>query len=265
MPNAPARARPVPGNKHNIRLEHLGDGVSELTIDRYSRRNALSSRVLEEILGALDETESAGNRIVILRGASRFFSAGADVSELTGLIEDQEHDAQVATMVAALTESRLVSIAAIEGGCIGAGLELATACDLRIADSTAFFAFPALEMGLVYRPDAFARMVRLVGPAAATRMVMLGERLTLDEAYRCGLVTATTKPGEVCAAAHGLAHRLSQAPTDVLWGTARILSSALAGADKPDVWMDEHLKSFASLSRYQSVTAKKNALRKRRP
>ncbi|MDF3311652.1 enoyl-CoA hydratase/isomerase family protein [Rhodococcus sp. T2V] len=262
MPNAPARARPDTENSCEIKLEDLGDGVSELTIDRYPQRNALSSRVLAQILAALDKTEAAGNRIIILRGANGFFSAGADVTELTGLIEDQGHDAQVAAVVSALTERRLVSIAAIEGGCIGAGLELAAACDLRIADSTAYFAFPALEMGLVYRPDALARMVRLVGPAAATRMVMLGDRLTLEEAYACGLVAANAQPGEVCATARALAQRLSRVPADVVRATARILSSVLAAPNEAEAWRDEHLKSFASLARFESVTAKKNAMRK---
>ncbi|MFE7423371.1 enoyl-CoA hydratase/isomerase family protein [Rhodococcus sp. NPDC057529] len=262
MPDPEAPSRSAVATRSGITLDHFDHGVSELVIDRFAQRNALSSAVLDEIVVGLEKTVAVGNRIIILRGSNGFFSAGADVTELTGMIADQEHDAKVAAVVDALTNGPVVSIAAVERGCIGAGLELAAACDVRIADSTTFFAFPALEMGLVYRPAALSRTVRLVGPAAATRMLILGERLMLDEAYQCGLVTTTAFTGDVYATARTLADRLSGVPSDVLRDTARILSSVLAGSDEPDRWMNEHLESFASLSRYESVTAKKNAMKK---
>jgi enoyl-CoA hydratase/carnithine racemase len=249
--------------KRSVVLDHSDDDFSELVIDNYSRRNALSANVLDAILAAVDECVDAGSRVLIIRGSNRFFSAGADVCELTGLVGDIEHDAKVAALIDVLTRAPLVSIAAVEGGCIGAGLELATACDIRIADETAFFAFPALEMGLLYRPTAIERTARLVGPAAAARMLLLGERLSLVDAYRCGLVTSMAERGCAAESARTLASRLCTAPPGALHASVRILSSVVSDTSDPAMWTDQHLKSFASLSRFEAVETKKKALRKR--
>lgn len=247
----------------NVLIRHHPQGFTELVINSYASRNALSIDVLDALTRGVEESVTAGSRVLILSGSQQLFSAGVDIRELTGGQEDMEHDGKVAAFVEALTEAPLVSIAAIEGGCIGAGFEIAAACDLRIADEASYFAFPALRMGLLYRPTAIQRTARLLGPGAAARMLLLGERLSASDAYTCGLITSMAEPGQVQQTAVSLAERLCAAPPAVLHGTAQILGSVVSNSGDPLGWMEAHVASFTSPARRESVNAAQKSLRKK--
>lgn len=243
-------------DKDVVAVSHGQHGVTELVIMRYHRRNALSFAVIDAIRACIDACQDRGQRVLVIRGDRGFFSAGADIAEMTGLPADQFWDAQLETLVGALSTSPVVTVAAIEGGCVGAGLELAVACDLRVAGPASFFAIPALEMGLVYRPSAVNRVMGLIGPAAATRLLLLGERLSGTEAHACGLATTIAADDEVRRDAVTIAERLCRAPSTALSATARMMSSFVGSVGEHGDWLDDHRQSFASAARYQAVARK---------
>jgi enoyl-CoA hydratase len=252
-------AAPTPDRLGDLAVRHHPDGVTDVVIDRYARRNALSSQVLDSLTTVIGQCEELGQRLLVISGNRGIFSAGADLAELTGLPQDRELDAQVGAVAAKLASSRLVSIAAIEGACVGAGLELASACDLRVADGSAFFALPALNMGLLYRPAAVARLADLVGSAWVTRLMVLGERLTARQGYEYGLVTVLSDTSSA-ATASDLAANLSGKPPETLINTVRMIADT-ARDDHIYRWQTAHLNSFGSAERYNAVSAR-HAVRK---
>jgi enoyl-CoA hydratase/carnithine racemase len=250
--------------KGHVLIRHHAEGFTELVINNIASRNALSRDVLDALIAGVEESVTAGSRVLVITGSQQFFSAGVDIRELTGGSEDIELDGKVAAFVEALSAAPLVSIAAVEGGCIGAGFEIAAACDLRVADEASFFGFPALRMGLLYRPAAIQRTARLLGPGAAARMLLLGERLSGPDAYACGLITSMAGPGQVPGAAASLAARLCEAPPAVLHGTAKFLGSVVTDDGDSRWWLEGHLASFTSPARAESVNKAKEALGKKK-
>jgi len=162
-----------------------------LTLQREEKLNALSSELERSLGAALESEEVRSSACVILTGGGRAFSAGADIGEF----RDRTPEAVVAyyrdtggiyERVAALPQP---TIAAVHGYCLGGGLELALATDLRIADRTAVFGFPEVSLGIVPSSGGTHRLVRLVGPGRAKELMLIGARLDADAAFAAGLVT----------------------------------------------------------------------------
>jgi enoyl-CoA hydratase len=133
-------------------------------------------------------------RLIILRGiGGRTFVAGADISQFEEVLagpEGTEFDIATVSAFDAIAECPIPTLAAIEGYCIGGGLGLAVACDLRLAREDARFGVPAGKLGLAYPANATHYLSRLVGPAHAKRIIFTADRLAIDEAERIGLVQA---------------------------------------------------------------------------
>lgn len=164
-----------------------------LRLARPEVRNAMSTALLAVLLDALaDALADAEVRVVVLCGAGGTFSAGADLREELG------HDGQVRRMdlfgqvYEAVGTSPKVTIAAVEGHCVGGGAEVAAACDLRVADTSAAFRFPGAALGF---PVGAAKLVGLVGLGAAKDLVLTSRTVTAGEAYRVGLVQRLVEPG----------------------------------------------------------------------
>ena len=165
--------------------------VCILTLEREEKLNALSGELERSLGAALDTEEVRSSACVVLTGAGRAFSAGADIGEF----RDRTPEAVVAyyrdtggvyERVAALPQP---TIAAVHGYCLGGGLELALATDLRIADRTAVFGFPEVSLGIVPSSGGTHRLVRLVGPGRAKELMLIGARFDADAALEAGLVT----------------------------------------------------------------------------
>jgi enoyl-CoA hydratase/carnithine racemase len=184
--------------------------VCILTLEREEKLNALSTE-LERALGhALDGEAVRSSRCVVLAGAGRAFSAGADVNEL----KDRTADAIAAyyrdtggvyERVAALPQP---TIAAIHGYCLGGGLELALATDFRVADADAVFGFPEVSLGILPSSGGTHRLVRIVGPARAKELALLGGRFDAERALAVGLITEIGGRDRALE----LAHALSELP-----------------------------------------------------
>ncbi|USI71879.1 enoyl-CoA hydratase/isomerase family protein [Sphingomonas morindae] len=176
-----------------FRLETQG-AVARVVIDRGAARNAIPIAgwtALEKLVneaGARKET-----RLIVIESADpHSFCAGADLAELATLRDNprQRHVFRCA-MLSAFKRIRAIgkpTLAVIEGGCYGAGVSLAMACDLRVAGPEADFAITPARFGISYPQEDLSALIKLVGPGQAARLVYSAERIPADEALRIGLV-----------------------------------------------------------------------------
>lgn len=162
--------------------------VRRLVIDRPHRANALTVALLDELAGAVAAAAGDGVRVLVLTGAGTRFSAGFDLAELSGTVADVAVDDAIGRAGAAIQAAPVPVIAAVNGACAGAAVELARACDVVVADPAATFAIPATRLGLLYRPAALARLHRRLGGAAARYVALTSETLDAATAARLGLV-----------------------------------------------------------------------------
>jgi enoyl-CoA hydratase len=147
--------------------------------------NAFGPAIAKAIMSALDALEEA-TRVVVLRGkGDRAFSAGADIAGF----QDSDGGARTIQQLADRIEAAPIPVvAAIHGYCLGGGLELALACDLRVAHRDAQLGFPEVKLGLLPGGGGTQRAPRLIGPGRAAWLVMSGERIPAEQAERWGLV-----------------------------------------------------------------------------
>ena len=192
----------------------LADGALELAIDgqaailtlnRPAARNALNVamwRGLPEMVARAANDPAI--RVVIVQGAGGNFASGADITELPQVFADREtalaYGCLIETATGALADLAKPVIAKIEGYCIGAGLAIALACDLRIAARDARLGAPPAKLGLIYSLTDTRRLVDAVGASTARSLLFTGALLPADEALRRGLVDGTHDPADLTAA-----------------------------------------------------------------
>jgi enoyl-CoA hydratase/carnithine racemase len=194
-------------------LVHLevADGVGTIRLDR-PPMNALSRQVQEEIrAAALEATERADVRAVVVYGGPKVFAAGADVKEMAGWSYQQMVDNSVGlgssfSAVAAIPKP---TIAAITGYALGGGCELALCCDLRVAGDNAKLGQPEILLGIIPGAGGTQRLTRLIGPSRAKDLIFTGRFVDAEEALRIGLVDTVVAPDDVYAEALALATKLA--------------------------------------------------------
>ncbi|HYN29722.1 MAG TPA: enoyl-CoA hydratase-related protein [Dermatophilaceae bacterium] len=157
-------------------------GVTVLTIDRQDRRNALNLEALEELDAGVRSALDGGARALVLTGAGGHFCAGADLTEL----EDVSFTRRLAEVLTGLASAPVTTVAAVEGSCMGLGMQLAVACDLRVVSDDARFAVPVARLGLMVDHWTVDRVSRFFGEGAARLMVLTGAVLDADDAWRLG-------------------------------------------------------------------------------
>lgn len=174
---------------HNLKVL-IENRVAWVTIDR-PPANALNKATLDELEALLTEMEENQQvKVIVLTGEGRFFIAGADIKEFTRLDGDQaEAMARAGQKLFTRVESFPKPIlAAINGMCLGGGLELAMACHIRLAAEEAKLGLPELNLGIIPGYGGTQRLPRLVGRGTATRMILTAEMISGAEAARIGLV-----------------------------------------------------------------------------
>ncbi len=203
--------------------------VGYLIFNRPERRNAVSLEMWEAIpalMRAFDEDPAI--RAVVLAGAGdQAFIAGADISEFEGERNSAEsaalYEERNSAAYRAIAESPKSVIAMIHGFCIGGGMAIALACDIRIAAEGSTFAIPAARLGLAYPPEAMALLVRAVGPSRAKLILHTARRFSSDEALAMGLVDLVAPRTELLARVGELTDAISDnAPLTIAAANATI-------------------------------------------
>ncbi len=189
------------------------NGVAEVTINRPEKLNALNEAVRSELTAVFDHLAARDDvKVAILHGAGdKAFVAGADVSEFASrTAEEQREVYRHRRVYDALAEFPKPVICAIHGFCIGGGNELALACDVRVADSTARFGQFEVRLGLIPGAGGTQRLARLVGPGQALRIGLSGDLIDAGEAHRIGLVEILAGEGRHLDRARELAARMAR-------------------------------------------------------
>jgi enoyl-CoA hydratase len=168
----------------HVEIHGPDEAITVVTLDRPERRNALDHDTLAELTEVLAAAVERPTRVLILTGASGHFCAGADLQGV--------EDASFATLLQGVLD-RLVgvsfpTIAAIEGAALGAGTQLAVACDLRVATAGATFGVPAAKLGLMVNHWTVQRAATLLGPSTARAVLLAAEVVKGDRALELGLV-----------------------------------------------------------------------------
>jgi enoyl-CoA hydratase/carnithine racemase len=204
-----------------VRLE---GSIGHLTLDRPERLNPLSTTTLIEIARAARWfDEQPGVKVVVVGGAGRAFSAGADLASFAG---PQTHSPRAAAdlgreMAEALERMRALSIAAIQGWCVGGGLVLAAACDLRIASEDARFSIPEVDLGIPLAWGGIPRLVREIGPALTKELVLTCRPFDAAEAKAVGFLNRVVPSAELESKALELATSIAAKASHAIFSTNR--------------------------------------------
>ena len=227
-----------------LRVERAGP-VATLWIDRQPKMNTMTVAMRNEFPGIFEGLDKdAGVRVIVIRGAGgKAFSAGGDVAEfLTLAPADLE---QWGDTLTAAERCRKPVIAAIDGYTMGAGLELAVACDFRVATLRSEFAFPEIRLGMIPGSGGTQRALRLMGMTRAKLFMMTGQRIPAERAEAWGLITQAVANDGLDAAVDALARELAERAPLALRTLKMVLNR---GADAPlDTALELERKSYAWL------------------
>jgi enoyl-CoA hydratase len=194
-----------------VLLEQRGR-VALVTMNRPEKRNALDGQTRCAFLGVMDRVRrDANTRAVVLTGAGdKAFVAGADIGEFEGRSPvDQYRIMRLPTIFEAIERSPKPVIAAINGFCLGGGMELALACDIRIASTNAKLGQPEVNLGIIPGGGGTQRLPRIVGLGHALRLILTGEMITADDALKLGLVEEVVAPDALIDRAMAIAEQIA--------------------------------------------------------
>jgi enoyl-CoA hydratase/carnithine racemase len=184
-----------------VRYEVLEDRIAAITLDRPDVMNAISQQMRRELSAAVQAADAADDvRAILLRGAGdRAFCAGADVREFVPPLSlvDARRDREGPIWNDLISGARKPTVAVVHGYCLGGGLEIALACDVRVAADDAIFGLPEVQLGIIPGAGGTQRLPRLVGLGQALRLILTGQRIDAAEALRIGLVTDVVPRAEL--------------------------------------------------------------------
>jgi enoyl-CoA hydratase/carnithine racemase len=242
------------------------EGVVRLTISNREKRNALDHPILDAITETLTELSSgeSGTRCVVVTGAHGMFSAGYDIGE----IPDEEFEERAERLVAhpfteaidALQSFPYPTLAVLPGHTIGGGLELALACDLRVAKQDIKLGMPPAKLGLVYSHTGLRRFIDAIGAARTRELFLLGSYIDAPTAHAWGLVNRLAPAEELDAVALEVASELAgNAPLSQL-GNKRVIDALLHAESELAPEAEEELielrrASFASQDMREGMKA----------
>lgn len=208
-----------------------------ITLNRPDKLNALSSTMLAELIEAALLFDSMPNvKVVVVGGRGRAFSAGADLAAFSGgdgsapSAADSREAADLGRRMAEAVESmRAVTVARIHGHCVGGGLVLAAACDLRVAADDVRFSIPEVDLGIPLAWGGIPRLVREMGPALTKELVMTCRPFSAGEAQAAGFLNRVVPPAELDPAVDGLVGQLEAKSALTLTATKRHTNAVTEG------------------------------------
>jgi enoyl-CoA hydratase/carnithine racemase len=213
-----------------IEVDTAGE-VGRITLNRPDKLNPLSTTTLLELVGAATHFDDQPDvKVVVVGGHGRAFSAGADLSAFGG--GDTGAAAQRAAadagrqMAEAIESMRAVTIARIQGHCVGGGVVVAAACDLRVASRSAMFSIPEVALGIPLAWGGIPRLVREIGPAMTKELVMTCRPFDADEARALHFVNRVVDDGDLDAAVDELVAQLVDKSALTLQATKKATNAA---------------------------------------
>lgn len=231
-----------------IIVERPADGVALITLNRPDRGNGVVPELAQEFLAALNELDADRSvRVLVLTGAGKQFCAGADLVEFKSYLEQEHARAQepynarvLWPVTQRLVSSRLPVIAAINGGATAGGLDLALACDIRIASTAAKMGETYIKLGLNPGNGGTYFLPRLVGSGMAAELALTGDLVDAERALAIGLVNKVVAPDALVAEAVALAARIAERPRLAIEATKQQLRQSwhmdLAGSMNASFW-----------------------------
>jgi len=190
--------------------------IAWIILNRPEKLNALTSEMMEDLDEALKDLEGDDEvRVVVIRGAGEnAFSVGADINLFKGLSreEAEKESKRWKEIIDDIESFPKPTIAAIKGYCLGCGLEIALACDFRLASSNSIFGQPEIKLGLIPGAGGTQRLVKLIGLGRAKELLMLGKKISAEEAERIGLVNMLIPPEDFDERVEGFALTLAEGP-----------------------------------------------------
>lgn len=217
-----------------LQLDFPREAVARLTISNPANRNALDHEILDAIANTVPALEDGLEvRCLVITGEDPVFSAGYDIGSIPDETFATDAEALVAHPFHAALEAIAAfpwpTVAAINGHCLGGGLELAVTCDLRIAARGAKMGMPPARLGLVYSHTGIAKFLEVVGPARTRELFLTGENLLAERVEEFGLVNRVTDPGSLEEEALSLAGTVATNAPLSMRGNKRIIEALMAG------------------------------------
>ena len=223
---------------------HVHGHVATLTLNRPDKRNAITFDMWSEIAEIVSQlAANPAAKVLVITGEGAHFCAGADISGLTegngGRYGDANRAAEEA--IAAFPGP---SVAMIRGSCVGGGVQIINACDIRIADTTAQFGITPAKLGIIYPTYALRRAVEIIGPTATKHLLFSGELIDATRALRIGLVDELVQPEELETRVQSLVHVMATERSHLTQvATKQMVKQIIADGDVSDSlaqhWADE--------------------------
>ncbi len=243
-------------------LVEIAPPVATLRFNRPERLNALTEHCREEFLSALAEVSTRDDvRVVVVTGAGRAFCSGGDLDRLLELREAGDSagfarilDGQLA-LTRALRALPQIAIAAVNGPCGGAGLDVALACDIRVAAASATFGAPFLRLGILPDATALALLPLAVGYERALEMFLEARFVSAEDARACGLVSRVVPDAELLPHVRAFAARIAARPPDLVASLKQLLSDARRIDWSVDAHRAAQLRAFAAPGSLESIRA----------
>jgi len=248
---------------NTIKVETEG-AIATVTLNRPDRLNAVNYEMIEELTAAAGRFRKDHSvNAIILTGEGRAFSAGHDLSQPAprGTIAEQRELHQIGRfMCRAWEELPQVTIAAIHGPAVGAGVALAISCDWRVMSEDAYLYVPEVRIGLTLQMQAIPRLIALVGPARTKRIVMLCEKMPPRQALEWGLIEEIAPAGDDYDAALRLAKAACKMPSAIMTLTKEAINATANANLHATSFMDSDV-SMLIFNTEEAVEARKKFVR----
>ncbi len=244
-------------------IEVTRDGrVATLLLNRPEVMNALNTKIMQEIeIASREFLDDEETRVVVFKGEGKHFSAGADLKQPPGpeknLVMRRRDAALGARMIRAITEIPQVTIAAVQGAALGGGACIPTACDFRVGSDDCFCGYPEVNLGINLMWRSLPLCVRLIGPARAKRMIMLGDNEDAQTLFEWGFLDQVVPRDELDKVAYAMAERYAGQPPIAVQMIKQSINAVSAAMDDAIMHMDadQNLLTGTTEDRREGISA----------
>ena len=226
----------------------IDHGIGRLTLNQPEKLNPLGTNTLQDIIDATTWFNKENVSVVIVSGNGRAFTAGVDLREFTNPDRTGKDGAAIGReMAEAVDRMKPVTIASLHGHCIGGGVVLASACDIRIASENTIFSIPEVDLGIPLAWGGIPRLVREIGPAMTKELVMTCRPFDSEEAKSLGFINQVVKDADLESQTMKMAEAIRKRPQTVIETTKNQVRAATDDlASTKNEWVGEMLIAAAN-------------------